>query len=52
MKECSQESELKTLKSREIVNVKSTNFLGVLIDSNLSWEVLVERTCRRISYIL
>jgi hypothetical protein len=33
MKECRQESEL---KNREIVNVKSVNFLGVIIDSILS----------------
>jgi hypothetical protein len=37
------------IRNREIVNMKSTNFLGVLIDSNLSWEVHIERTCSRIS---
>jgi hypothetical protein len=45
-----QESKLKILiKTREIVKVKSTNFLEVTIDSNLSWEVHIERTCSRIS---
>jgi hypothetical protein len=35
--------------TREISNVKSTDFLGVVIDSNLSWEINIERTCSRIS---
>jgi hypothetical protein len=48
MKQCRQESELKILiKNRQIVNVKST-FLWVITDSNLSWEVHIERTCSRI----
>jgi hypothetical protein len=35
-----QENELNIpIKNTEIVNVKSTNFLEVIIDSNLSWEV-------------
>jgi hypothetical protein len=46
-----QESKLKILiNNREIVNVKKTNFIGVIIDGNLSWEVHVERTCSRISH--
>jgi hypothetical protein len=49
-RQCRQESNLKILvKNREISNVKSTNFLGVVIDSNLSWEIHIERTCSRIS---
>jgi hypothetical protein len=50
MKQCRQESKLKILiKNRERVNVKSTNFLGVITDSNPSWEVHTERTCSRIN---
>jgi hypothetical protein len=37
------------VKNREISNVKSTDFLGVVIDSNLSWEIHFERICNRIS---
>jgi hypothetical protein len=49
-KQCKQESNLKILiKNREISNVKSTNFLGVVIDSTLSWESHNERTCSGIS---
>jgi hypothetical protein len=45
-----QESNLKILiKNTEIVNAKSTNFLGVVIDNTLSWEDHVEKTCSRIS---
>jgi hypothetical protein len=45
-----QESNVKILiKSSEIANVKSTNFLGVVIDNTLSWEDHVEKTCSRIS---
>jgi hypothetical protein len=45
-----QESELKIPgKNREIVNAKSTNYLGVIIDNNLNWEVHIERTYSRIS---
>jgi hypothetical protein len=48
-----QESNLKILvNNREISNVKSTDFLGVVIDSNLSWEIHIERTCSRISHNL
>jgi hypothetical protein len=48
-----QGSELKILiKNKEIINPKSTNFLGVVIDSNLTWEVCVGRTCSRISHSL
>jgi hypothetical protein len=48
-----QESELKILiNTKEIVNPKSTNFLGVVIDNNLSWEVCVGRSCSRISHNL
>jgi hypothetical protein len=53
MKQCRQESELRILiKNREIVTVKSTNFLEVIIDSNLSWEVHIERTVSRICHNL
>jgi hypothetical protein len=39
-RQCRQESNLKILvKNSEISNVKSTDFLGVVIDSNLSWEI-------------
>jgi hypothetical protein len=49
-KQCRQESNLKILiQNKEIVNVKSTNFLGVVIDSSLSWEEHIERTYSRIS---
>jgi hypothetical protein len=42
------EIELKILiKNRGIVSVKSTNFLDVTIDSNLSWKVHIGRTCSR-----
>jgi methionine aminopeptidase len=52
-KQSNESSELKILiKNRDTVNVKSTNFLGVIIDSNLSWEVHIERTCSRISHNL
>jgi hypothetical protein len=48
-RQCSQESNLKILvKNREISNVKSTDFLGVVINSNLSWKIHIERTCSRI----
>jgi hypothetical protein len=40
------------VKNREISNVKSTDFLGVVIDSNLIWEIFIERTCSRISHNL
>jgi hypothetical protein len=43
------EINLKILvKNRDIQNVKSTNFLGVVIDSTLSWEAHIETICRRI----
>jgi hypothetical protein len=49
-RQCRQESNLKILvKSREITNVKSTDFLGVVIDSNFSWEIHIDRTCSKIS---
>jgi hypothetical protein len=52
-RQCRQESNLKILeKNREISNVKSTDFLGVAIDSNLSWEIHIVRTCSRISHNL
>ena len=45
-----QESNLKILiKSSEIANVKSTNFLVAVIDNTLSWEDHVEMTCSKIS---
>jgi hypothetical protein len=37
------------MKNSEIANVKSTNFLGVVIDNTLSWEHHVEMTCSKIS---
>jgi hypothetical protein len=49
-KQCRHGSELKSLiKIREILNVKSTNSLGVVTDNNLSWAVHTERTCSIIS---
>jgi hypothetical protein len=49
-RQCRQESNLKILvKNREISNVKSTDFLGVVINSNLSWEIHIDRTCSKIS---
>jgi hypothetical protein len=48
-RQCRQASNLKILVNNwEISNVKSTDFLGVVIDSNLSWETHIERTCSRI----
>jgi hypothetical protein len=42
-RQCRQESSLKILvKNREISNVKSTDFVGVVIDSNFSWEIHIE----------
>jgi hypothetical protein len=42
-RQCRQESNLKILvQKREISNVKNTDFLGVVIDSNLSWEIHIE----------
>jgi hypothetical protein len=42
-RQCRHESNLKIrIKNREIVNVKSTNFLGVATDSTLSWEEHIE----------
>jgi hypothetical protein len=43
-RQCRQESNLKILvKNREISNIKSTDLLVVVIDSNLSWEyILIE----------
>jgi hypothetical protein len=53
MKQSSQESEVKIpIRKGEIVNVKSTNSLGVITYSNLSWEVHIERTCSRIRHSL
>jgi hypothetical protein len=49
-KQSRQESNLKILiKNSEIANVKSTNFLVVVIDNTLSWEDHVEITCSKIS---
>jgi hypothetical protein len=49
-RQCRQESNLKVLvKNREISNVKSTDFLGIVIDSNLSWEKHIDRTCSKVS---
>jgi hypothetical protein len=47
-RQCRQESNLKILvKNREISNVKSTDFLGLLIDSNLGWEKHTDITLDR-----
>jgi hypothetical protein len=36
LKQCRHESELKVVtKNKEIANIESTHFLGVIIDSNL-----------------
>jgi hypothetical protein len=44
------DSNLKILvKNKEIQNVRSTNFLGVVIDSTLSWEAHIETACRKVS---
>jgi hypothetical protein len=52
-RQCRQQSNLKILvKNREILNVKSTDFLGLGTDSNLRWEIHIERTCSRISHNL
>jgi hypothetical protein len=49
-KQSRQETGLKIpIKNREIVNVKSTNFLGVPTESNLNSEAHIERSCCRIS---
>jgi hypothetical protein len=52
-RQCRQEGNLKIpVKNREISNVKSTDFLGVVIDSNVSWEIHTEKTCSRVSHNL
>jgi hypothetical protein len=44
------ESNLKIpIKNSEIANIKSTNFLGAVINNTLSWEDHVEMTCSRMS---
>ncbi|PNF31582.1 hypothetical protein B7P43_G00791 [Cryptotermes secundus] len=49
-KQCRQDYKYKILvKNMEIENVNSINFLGVEIDSTLSWDVYIDRTCSRIS---
>jgi hypothetical protein len=48
-RQCRQESNLKILiQNREISDFKSTNFLGLVINSNLSWEKHNDRTCSKI----
>jgi hypothetical protein len=43
MKQCRHGNQVKSLiKIREIINVKSMNFHGVVTDNNLSWEVHIE----------
>jgi hypothetical protein len=37
------------IKYREILNVRSTDFLGVIFGSKLNWEVLVARTRSTVS---
>jgi hypothetical protein len=49
-KQCRQDHNQKILiQNREIENVNSINFLGVVIDSTLSWDAHIERICSRIS---
>jgi hypothetical protein len=40
------------MKAYKISNVKSRDFLGVVIESTLSWELHIERICSRISHNL
>jgi hypothetical protein len=40
------------IKNWETVTVKSTNFLGVITDCNLSWKVHNGRTCSSICHNL
>jgi exonuclease III len=37
------------VKNREIESVRSLNFLGVTIDSTLSWDVHIDKICNQIS---
>jgi hypothetical protein len=53
MKQCRQKSNQKILiKNREISNVKSTNFQGIVTDSTLSWELHIDGTCSKIHHNL
>jgi hypothetical protein len=38
-----------TIKNKEIKEENSTNFLGVIIDSNLTWELQIDKICSKIS---
>jgi hypothetical protein len=52
-KEIQKKRDLKILvKKSPLVNVKSNNFLGVIIDTNLSRQVHTDRICSRISHSL
>jgi hypothetical protein len=52
-KQCRQDHNHKILiKNREIQNVNSINFLGVVTDSTLSWDAHTERICSRIGHNL
>jgi hypothetical protein len=49
MKQCEEESELRIpIKNKEIVNVRGTNFLGAITESNMSWETHTEGTYGKI----
>jgi hypothetical protein len=37
------------INNKEIRKEKSTNFLGVILDSNLTWELHIQKICNRIS---
>jgi hypothetical protein len=51
-KQCRQESNLKIIiKYTEILNVKSTNILGVATDSVLSWNAHTEITAAELAVI-
>jgi hypothetical protein len=46
MKHCMQGSELEILvENREMLNAKSTNFIVVITDGNLSCKIYIESTC-------
>jgi hypothetical protein len=49
MKHFGQESKLRIpIKNKEIVNVRSSNFLGAIIENDMSWVVHTESTYIRI----
>jgi hypothetical protein len=40
------------MKDEQVSGVKSANFLGDVIDSNLTWEAHIDKTSNKISFSL